>query len=221
MPEIKDKKHKDFYEELRTATAEWFCEHNMEKGADYILLAPDFFYLLCKLVIDEKVMVNEKLKLGLAITYFLSPIDFIPESLLGTFGFIDDVALAAYVLNSILSVTPASVIRKHWLGKKDILQEIENILAKVDQVIGGGLWRRIMDYFDNPKEGKKNEEDVATPPSSTPPKLPTKKTTKSKPQAKKKTAATASTSAKKKTATKKKTVKSKETVENASKEEKK
>lgn len=203
MPEINDKKHKDFYEELRTATTEWFREHNMEKGADIIFLAPDFFYLLCKLVIDEEVKVDEKLKLGLAITYYLSPIDFIPEALFGTFGFVDDVALAAYVLNSILSATPATVVKKHWPGKKDILQEIENILAKVDEVIGGGLWRKIMGYFDDSKNDIKNKKETGP---VTPPKLPKKAAAKKKNTTKKKAATT-----KKKSAVKKKTTGTKST----------
>lgn len=216
MPEIKDKKHKDFYEELRTATAEWFREHGMEKGADYILLAPDFFYLLCKLVIDEKVMVNEKLKLGLAITYFLSPIDIIPEALLGTFGFIDDVALAAYVLNSILSVTPATVVRKHWLGKKDILQEVENVLAKADKVIGGGLWRRARDYFDNLDSKENNAKEKKEDKPVIPPALPEKGAEKKAASTTKKKAV-----AKKKSAAKKKPEKASTTVEPSDKDEKK
>jgi uncharacterized membrane protein YkvA (DUF1232 family) len=39
--------------------------------------------------------------------------DLIPEAMLGPAGYVDDVALAAYVLNSIVNTTEASVVTKH------------------------------------------------------------------------------------------------------------
>ncbi|MCP4394070.1 MAG: DUF1232 domain-containing protein [Alphaproteobacteria bacterium] len=189
--------HQDFYEKLRASTEEWMKEHNMENGADYILLAPDFFYLLCKLVIDKDVELNEKLKLCFALTYFISPLDIFPEAFVGTIGLVDDVALAAYVLSSILSVTPAKIVKRYWLGKNDVLDEIEGVLKKVDTVIGGGLWHKIMTFLDSSADKKdhesKTKEDKPVEKSKAKEKRKNntakKKSTTKKPVVKKKTTA--------------------------------
>ena len=60
--------------------------------------------------------VTGKQKVGAAIAYFISPVDLIPEGLVGPAGYIDDVALAAYVLNSILNSVGPEVLEDHWAG---------------------------------------------------------------------------------------------------------
>ena len=36
-------------------------------------------------------------KIGVALLYILSPVDLLPEGLLGMFGFVDDAAVLAYL----------------------------------------------------------------------------------------------------------------------------
>jgi uncharacterized membrane protein YkvA (DUF1232 family) len=106
------------------------------------MFAPDLFHLLCKLVLDEQVLVADKARLAGAIVYFISPLDFIPEGLFGPLGYTDDIAVAAYVLNSIINHTDPEIVKKHWAGEGEVLDVIQRILVSADEMIGGGLWNK-------------------------------------------------------------------------------
>ncbi len=74
----------DFYQKLRSRVKEWAVREGKDnKALKYVLLAPDFFHLLCKLMFDPRVPGSEKAKVGGAIAYFVSPIDLVPEGLIG------------------------------------------------------------------------------------------------------------------------------------------
>lgn len=134
----------DFYQDLRRTIREWFEQGGKNtKWAEYIMAAPDFLHLLCKLTIDRDVPVKEKAKLGAAIAYFVSPIDLVPEAIAGPVGYVDDVALAAYVLNSIVNNSNPEVVKRHWAGEGDVLELIQEILRVADEMVGSGLWKRL------------------------------------------------------------------------------
>jgi uncharacterized membrane protein YkvA (DUF1232 family) len=135
----------DFYKRLRHRIVEWVKspKGRRNKWAEVLLLAPDLFHLLCKLSLDPEVPVKEKAKLAIAIAYFISPIDLIPEIITGPIGYVDDIALAAWVLNSIINNTDPELVRKHWAGEGDILDIIKKILGLADRLFGSGLWKRL------------------------------------------------------------------------------
>ena len=144
-----DKEHLDFYQKLRKDVKHWVSKNvdKDNKWSDYILLAPDIFHLMCKLSVDKDVPTGKKVKLVAAIAYFISPIDLMPEGLIGPIGYLDDIALAAYVLNDLINEIDPQIIRKHWAGEKDILDLIKTILANADKMIGGKLWQKIRKRF--------------------------------------------------------------------------
>ena len=134
----------DFYQKLRHRVKEWAVREGKDsKVLKYILMAPDFFHLICRLMFDPRVPTIEKAKLGSAIAYFVSSVDVVPEELVGPVGYIDDVALAAYVLNSILNSIGPEVLEEHWAGDGDVLENIQEILKVADELIGSGLWKKI------------------------------------------------------------------------------
>jgi len=140
-----DQKQQDFYQSLRTTISEFL---NTEKAknyqwTEYLLLAPDLFHLLVKLSLDRRVGVKEKAILGVAIAYFISPVDLIPELFLGPIGLIDDLAIAAFALNKIIGNTEPTIVQEHWAGKDDILLKIKEIIQKADDMLGSGLVRKI------------------------------------------------------------------------------
>ncbi|RJE47167.1 MULTISPECIES: DUF1232 domain-containing protein [unclassified Dehalobacter] len=142
--------HDDFYQSLRKKIKDYFTseEGKTNKYAEYILIAPDLFYLLCKLTVDKEVNVDDKAKLAIAIAYFVSPIDLIPEAFLGPVGFVDDISVAAYVLNSIINNTNPEVVRRHWAGEGDILIKIQEIIRIADNMVGTGFWKKIKGMFN-------------------------------------------------------------------------
>ena len=134
-----------YYQELRNKFKSWIKtdEGKDHKWSEYLLAAPDLFHLLCKLSIDKDVPVKEKAKLAGVIAYFVSPIDLVPEAIVGPIGYIDDISLAAYVLNQILNNTDPEIIKRHWAGEGDVLELIQRILGKADEMIGSGLWAKL------------------------------------------------------------------------------
>ena len=137
-------KKEDFYQRLRERITTWASREGKESAVfKYILIAPDFFHLLCKLMFDPRVPGREKKKVGVAIAYFISPVDLIPEGLVGPAGYIDDVALAAYVLNSILNSVGPEVLKEHWAGDSDVLDKIHEVVNMADRLVGSGMWKKI------------------------------------------------------------------------------
>lgn len=147
-----DKYQVDFYQQMRESIRAWLNEKGAGfKFAEYLLAAPDLFHLLCRLAVDKDVPSSEKIKLVGAIVYFVSPFDFIPEAVSGPAGYMDDVVVAAVVLNSLLNMIDAEIAKKHWAGNKDVLILIQEILKFADELVGSGLWGRIKDKFGSQK----------------------------------------------------------------------
>ncbi len=144
------KKEENFYLKLRTNITEWLGNNaNINyKWREYLLVVPDIFYLLVKLVQDPDVPKGKKLKLVTAIVYFISPIDILPEMFLGPIGYLDDLGVAAYVLNDLLNTIDPQIIKKNWVGDVDILYLIKKILINIDNMIGKGIWDKVRGKFE-------------------------------------------------------------------------
>ena len=145
--------HQDFYQTLRGKIHDWLesKEGHDHTWADFLLLAPDLFHLLCKLSVDPDVSSQDKTKLVVAIAYFISPIDLIPEAFLGPIGYVDDIALTAFVLNGLLNRTDPETIRRHWAGEEDVLEVIQKIIGVADQMVGSGIWKKLRGLGGGPK----------------------------------------------------------------------
>jgi len=139
-----------FYDTLRQRLLGWTGGTSDKESMlqQYVLLAPDFFYLLCQLMLDKDVSPMHKAKVTMAIAYFISPVDFLPEALLGPLGYVDDVALAAYVLNGIVNDIDPEVVRRHWPGQGDVLDKVSHVVSVADQLLGAGLWKHIVGCLD-------------------------------------------------------------------------
>lgn len=140
--------NQDFYQSIRDRIESWAgtIEGKEFKWTSYVLLLPDFFHLLCALALDKRILAKDKAQIGIAIAYIVSPVDLIPEALVGPIGFADDVALAAYTLNRVLNNTDRNIIEEHWKGDRDLLETISHIVEVADQMIGKGLWEKVKGF---------------------------------------------------------------------------
>jgi len=135
----------DFYQKMRNDIRDWL-QTNTGKGykwSEYLLLAPDLFHLLAKLAIDKDVPASEKAKIAGALAYFISPIDLVPEAMFGPMGYLDDVALASYVINSIMKNCDPSIITRHWAGEQDVLELVQQIVDVSAEMLGNKLWDKL------------------------------------------------------------------------------
>ena len=126
------------------------CKKNENRDhswAKWVLLAPDFFHLLVRLTADPDIPLDKKARFGAVLLYFISPVDVLSELFLGVPGFIDDVILSAYVLNTFINDVDPSIIRRHWAGDEDVLSVVQKIIASLDQLLGSGLFRRVKRFL--------------------------------------------------------------------------
>lgn len=144
-----DNKQFDYYRQLRLKISQWAqkTDERNQKWMNYILVTPDLFHLLCQLAVDSDVPIKKRIKLAGAIAYFMSPIDFLPEEIIGPAGYLDDISVAAYILNDLLNNVDPQIVKKHWAGEEDILMLIKNIIANADNMLGSGLWGKIKEKF--------------------------------------------------------------------------
>jgi len=137
--------HEDYYKRLRKRIVDWADskEGETHRWTKILLTAPDFFHLLIRLVADPIVPLSEKGKLAAGIAYFISPLDLMPELFLGPTGFLDDIVLSAYVLNSLINHCDPAILKKHWAGDEDVLYLIQYILDEADRIVGTGLFKKL------------------------------------------------------------------------------
>jgi Uncharacterized conserved protein len=130
-----------FYDRMRSAIRGYLEKKGTLAGntGEYLLLAPDVFVLLWRLVTDNRVNAKNKVMLGSGLAYYFFPLDIMPEAFLGPIGYLDDLVFGVYLLNKLLADTDAAILREHWSGRDDILDTIRNVLNAADNLVGSDI----------------------------------------------------------------------------------
>jgi uncharacterized membrane protein YkvA (DUF1232 family) len=134
-----------FYRRVRTRIQQFLDRKGgiVGQAGEYLLLVPDVFNLLWRLVNDPRVNGRNKVLLGSGVAYFVFPFDILPEALMGPMGYLDDLVFAVYVLNRVLVDTDASIVREHWAGDGDVLGMIQRVLQAADTLVSTEVLGRI------------------------------------------------------------------------------
>lgn len=148
-----------YYDQLREKIEKYMREKigdaRAEKLGPYLLLAPDLFVLLARLAKDPRVSFRSKSIALAAVVYFMSPLDIIPEIIVGPGGYIDDIIFATLALNKMLVEVDESIIREHWNGDKNIMGVIRDVLAKADSLVGSSRFEMIKNVFKGRNKRRK------------------------------------------------------------------
>jgi|SRR5690554_2001441 uncharacterized membrane protein YkvA (DUF1232 family) len=132
-----------FYEKLRKKFAGKMTEdRKLNKLSDYLFLLPDFFILLCRLLMEERVTNQTKAFIIGVIAYIMLPIDIIPD-FIPVIGFVDDLILVVFALDQILKQTDEKIIIANWSGRRDFLQTIENIMDIANRAVSHRILMKI------------------------------------------------------------------------------
>ena len=116
------------------------------KTSEYLLLAPDMFMLLWRLINDGRVNSKNKVLLGSGLAYYLFPLDIMPEAFMGPMGYVDDLVFGVYLLNRMLSDTDPEILREHWSGSEDVLAVIQKVLHAADNLVGRDLFGKFKKF---------------------------------------------------------------------------
>ncbi len=135
--------HQRYYDRLRARIHNWTRKRVGSPASTVLLAGPDLFVFLSRLVRDGRVPSGDKVKLAAVLAYFIAPLDILPEMLLGPFGYVDDVVLAAYILETFVNGQPQALVTDHWPGTERAMTVIQRVLRLGKTVLGGTLWQRL------------------------------------------------------------------------------
>jgi len=135
-----------FYDRLRQRVAAAVERRGGRLGrsaAAALLLAPDLLVMLVRLTLDREVPQATRSLVAGALAYFILPVDLLPEAVVGVGGFLDDVVLAAMVLNHVLSGEMGSRAARHWSGSQGLRVVLRDLGQGADALLGQGLHGRL------------------------------------------------------------------------------
>jgi uncharacterized membrane protein YkvA (DUF1232 family) len=108
-----------------------------------LLLVPDVFILMVRLMFDRGVPTKTRAIIAGVVAYFISPYDLLPEAILGPVGYLDDLVLAVAVLSQLFTGDLEPYARRHWNGPKDLREVMADINGAAEGLLGRGLYGRL------------------------------------------------------------------------------
>ena len=99
---------------------------------------PDLGRLLARLVADPVLPRSAKLALAAALLYLASPIDLMPD-FIPFVGYLDDLLLAALVVDGVLNWVDRGLVLKYWPGTPQSLDRV----ARAARVLAAWVPRRL------------------------------------------------------------------------------
>jgi uncharacterized membrane protein YkvA (DUF1232 family) len=122
-----------------------------------LLLVPDIFLLLVRLVLDKEVPPATRTLIGSVLAYFVLPLDLLPEGLLGGAGLLDDMVLATAVLARAFGGELEAHARRHWSGPEDLRVVLREVTASAHRLLSGRTRRQLKAMLDEAKAGGRRD----------------------------------------------------------------
>ncbi len=140
-----------FYDRLREKVLVAMEKKGGKLGADAVkvlLLVPDIFLLLVRLVLDKDVPRPARAMIGSVLAYFLLPIDLLPEALIGGAGLLDDLVLATAVLTQVFGGELEPYAKKHWSGPDDLRAVLRDVSEAAHRFVGPDFQKKIDRFLE-------------------------------------------------------------------------
>ncbi len=118
------------------------------KWKEYIDSIPGLSELLINILVSETTPTVTRVRIIVALSYLLTPVDVIPEEVYGLEGYIDDFAVLVLTLNSIKNNLSKRIIRKNWKGGSNIIEFIETSVEKTPLFLNKNILREFKRIFD-------------------------------------------------------------------------
>lgn len=135
-----------FYDRLRRGALDAATGRLPRVGRPVIealLLVPDIFILLVRLLLDPEVPARSRALIGGALAYFLLPVDLLPEALVGFGGFVDDLVIASAVLGQALGDGLEPFAERYWSGDRKLREVLRDVAASASVLLGRDLYGRL------------------------------------------------------------------------------
>lgn len=148
--EIQAEKYR-LYDRLKGSLMGWLGKKlggRLVKLSRFALLVPDIMVLLGRLLLDSRVPRRLRIKLGMILGYLASPLDLVPEAIVGPLGFIEDIVLVAFALNRVFAEVEEEIIAEHWSGEAEHLETLHQLADLIDGIFSGRVSGKIQQWYD-------------------------------------------------------------------------
>ena len=102
---------------------------------------------------SRDVRISWKLRSFLALLYVISPVDLLPELVLGPLGLFDDLGLTLAVFDSLINQMPAELFDRFWIGGRRVIDKLGAFLDGSFQLVPGVVRRGIRAALGSPGKG--------------------------------------------------------------------
>ena len=109
---------------------------------DLLLALPRLGRMLISLAADRDVPTAAKVVLAAMAVYLVSPIDLIPD-FVPWLGYLDDVILAAVVVDGVLNYVDRALLLRYWPGSADSLERLAAVARRLARWVPNRVKARI------------------------------------------------------------------------------
>ena len=102
---------------------------------------PSLAIFSLNLVVDSRVPIGEKIKIGLLTAYLISPADIVLMELIGPMALMDDIVIVGYLIYSIAGMIgnlDEEVVNDNWVGKPEHVQQFVDAARAIAGMGGAG-----------------------------------------------------------------------------------
>src|SRR6266542_460331 len=107
-----------------------------------LLALPRLARMIASLLADREVPMAAKLALGAVALYLASPVDLIPD-FIPLVGYLDDLLVAAIVLDGVLNYVDRSLLLRYWPGSAASLEATAVVARRLTAWVPSRLKARI------------------------------------------------------------------------------
>ena len=128
---------------------------------ELLLALPRLGRMLISLAADRDVPTAAKVVLGAVAVYLVSPIDLIPD-FIPFLGYLDDLLLAAVVVDGVLNFVDRPLLLRYWPGSADSLERIALVARRLARWVPNRIKGRIFGSFLLSPRGRGRGEGEAS-----------------------------------------------------------
>ena len=109
---------------------------------ELLLILPRLGRMIFSLIRDDELPRTAKVALGAVVLYLASPIDLLPD-FIPLVGYLDDLLLAAIVVDGILNYVDRDLVRKYWPGSLSALDATATVARRLSSWVPSRIKARI------------------------------------------------------------------------------
>jgi uncharacterized membrane protein YkvA (DUF1232 family) len=138
-----------FHEMLQERVDSWLAteESKTIACAELYRHLPGLFLFLTRVALDARLPEPERRGVLAALKYVVAPFDLIPEGVVGTSGFRDDLVLAALVVDRLYARVDRAVLDEHWQAEGEPQTIARAVLEAGEAMVGSEIWERLREWL--------------------------------------------------------------------------